>query len=77
MNIILYNISIIFLIIGIILMIIYISNINCTCKQIPKLTEDIYDDKVSNTYKKMFKDSSVWTGYNDIDINEKPIKIYV
>ncbi len=77
MNIILYNISVIFLIIGIILMIIYLSKINCECNQIPIPTEDIYDDKVSNTYKKMFKEPSVWTGYNNIDVNEKTTKIYI
>ena len=77
MNIILYNISVIFLMIGIILMIIYLSKINCECNHIPIPTEDIYDDKVSNTYKKMFKEPSVWTGYNNIDVNEKTTKIYI
>ncbi len=58
-------------------MIIYLSKINCECNQTLKPTEYIYEDKVSNTYKKMFKEPSIWTGYNDIDVNEKPIKIYV
>ena len=74
---ILYNISVIFLIIGIILMIIYLSKINCECNHTQNTIKDIYDDKISNTYKKMFKDPSVWTGYNDIDVNEKSTKIYV
>ena len=77
MNIILYNISVIFLIIGVILMIIYLSKINCDCNYVKPPSEDIYDEKVSNTYKKMFKEPSVWTGYNNMDINEKPTKIYV
>ena len=58
-------------------MIIYLSKINCECNHIQNTTRYIYDDKISNTYKKMFKEPSVWTGYNDIDVNEKPIKIYV
>ncbi len=77
MNAILYNIAVIFLIIGIILMIIYLSKINCNCNNIKLPINDIYDDRVSKTYQKMFKEPSVWTGYNNIDVNEKTTKLYV
>ena len=38
---------------------------------------DIWDYRVSEDYRKMFKEPSVWQGYQSFDPNEKPQKIYV
>jgi len=80
---IIFNISLIILSLGFILMVIYITIIitkNTTeipKIEIPKMTCDtnineniIYDDRPSITYKKMFEQPSVGFGYQDFDKND-------
>ena len=72
MKFILYNLSIVLLSLGFILMIIYITFIITLNNFIPK-KEDyslIYDDKPSMIYKKMFENPEVGFGYKDFDIND-------
>ena len=38
---------------------------------------DIYDYKVSEAYKKMFSQPSIWIGYQDFDPRDFTDKIYV
>jgi len=90
MNHILYNISLLILVVGIILMTVYITKASnngfkTSDKQILdkrlKLTDkpyqSIYDYKVNKEYQKMFSQPSIWMGYQDYDPKEKSQKIYV
>ena len=93
MNHILYNISLIILSFGIILLTVYItkassngfktSDVILMEQQLERqrrgLTneENIYDYRPSKVYKKMFSNPSVWLGYSDFDENEIKNKIYV
>ena len=91
MNHILYNISLVILATGIILITIYITkasnngyltydkqilNKQLGLREI-KSNKTIYDYKVNKEYKKMFSQPSVWMGYQDFDPMEKTDKIYV
>ena len=89
MNHILYNISILILGFGIILMTVYITK--ATNKQFKNNqnnqnrqyqtgiaeTGDIYDSRPSKTYSKMFSQPSLWLGYQEFDSNENTEKIYI
>jgi len=90
MNHIIHNISIIILTVGIIMMVVYVtkaSNNNfLTSEQMlmrrramhPKESgETIYDYKVSKAYKKMFSEPSVLFGYQTLDPENMPEKLYV
>jgi hypothetical protein len=90
MNHILYNISLVILVIGIILMTVYITKatnngyltyhkqiLNKRAKIIGKPHQSIYDYKVNKEYQKMFSQPSIWMGYQDFDAKEKSQKIYV
>lgn len=80
MNHILYNISLIILFIGIIMMTIYItkaSDVNYMTneKEIlmrqnlnkPESVNNIYDYKISKAYKNMFSNPSIWMEYTEFD----------
>lgn len=86
MNHILYNISILILGFGIILMTVYITK--ATNKQFKNEqhkqtrtdiieTGDIYDSRPSKTYAKMFSQPSLWLDYQAFDPNDKTDKIYI
>jgi hypothetical protein len=91
MNHILYNISILILGFGIILMTVYITKATTKNNQIINLnglsnrrhqsgiteTGEIYDSRPSKTYSKMFSQPSLWLGYQEFDANENTEKIYV
>lgn len=82
MNTIIYNIALIILSLGFILMVIYITMIltkkstsklnTTTCINNNKLDTNnlIYDDRPSITYVKMFNQPSVGFGYKDFDVND-------
>jgi hypothetical protein len=77
---IIYNISLVILTGGVILMIVYITMIitkksinstSCTpCPLNHSNLNQIYDDRPSITYKKMFNNFEVGFGYQDFDIND-------
>lgn len=90
MNHILYNISLLILVVGIILMTVYITKasnngfqtsdkqiLNKRLKLTDKPYQSIYDYKVNKEYQKMFSQPSIWMGYQDYDPKEKSQKIYV
>jgi len=90
MNHILYNISLVILVIGIILMTVYITKasnnnyltyhkqlLNNRGKTKNKQYQSIYDYKVNKEYQKMFSQPSIWMGYQDFDAKDKPQKIFV
>ena len=82
MNPVIFNISLIILSLGFILMVIYITiiltkkNIKCNnlCDNNTKIntnnTNLIYDDRPTITYVKMFQNSSVGFGQQDFDAND-------
>jgi hypothetical protein len=72
MNHILYNISIIILFFGIILMVIYITKATHIPPLKPtgirkKYNNDIYDDNPSQIFKPMFNQPSTWSGYESVE----------
>jgi hypothetical protein len=90
MNHIIHNISVIILTIGIIMMVVYVTkatnNNFLTSEQMlmrrnaMKPTESdgtVYDYKVSKAYKKMFSEPSVLLGYQTLDPENMPQKLYV
>ena len=90
MNHIIHNISVIILTIGIIMMVVYVtkaSNNNFLTseqelmrRRAMKPTESdgtVYDYKVSKAYKKMFSEPSVLFGYQTLDPENMPQKLYV
>jgi hypothetical protein len=90
MNHILYNISLLILVVGIILITVYITKasnngfqtldkqiLNKRLKLTDKPYQSIYDYKVNKEYQKMFSQPSIWMGYQDYDPKEKSQKIYV
>lgn len=92
MNHILYNISLIVLIIGIILMTVYITKVSSfkyltqeeilMMKYNQKLKNvydigDIYQYKVTNEYNKMFNQPSLWFGYQYFDPQDQTDKLYI
>jgi hypothetical protein len=79
MNNILYNISLLILFIGSIMMTIYITKslyVNCMISE-QNPTEDIYDYKVSKAYNKMFSQPSIWLGYQEFDSEYQTEKLYI
>ena len=81
---ILYNISLIILFAGIIMMTIYITKAYgfnyMTNKQNLRRKEpvqNIYDYRVSKAYEKMFSQPSIWLGYQDFDPEYQPEKLYI
>lgn len=68
---------------GIIMMTVYItkaSGINyMTNNQLSlmKHKENIYDYRVSEVYKKMFSQPSIWLGYQDFDPEYQTEKLYI
>jgi hypothetical protein len=84
MNHLLYNISIVMLLIGILMLTYYLtkaynnqSNINNTdinddTENTPSLDE-IYNMRPSKTFKVMFNEPSIWQGYETIDNKNKPL----
>jgi hypothetical protein len=90
MNHILYNISLIILFAGIIMMTIYItkaSGINYMTNEQKLLmkqnlrrkepVQNIYDYRVSKAYEKMFSQPSIWLEYQDFDPEYQTEKLYV
>jgi len=86
MNHLLYNISIIMLLIGILMLTYYLtkaynsqSNINNTDinnntynEKLPSL-DDVYNMRPSKTFKVMFNEPSIWQGYETIDNKNTPL----
>ena len=72
MNHLLYNISVIIIIIGIIFLTNALSNTNqvCNCKKEKKYKKVITKDYPSKVFNKMFDSPSVWMGYSDTDSKE-------
>jgi hypothetical protein len=90
MNHILYNISLIILFIGIIMMTVYITkasdfNYMTNAQKIlmnqnlikTKPVENIYDYRVSKAYENMFLQPSIWLGYQEFDPTFKTEKLYI
>lgn len=80
MNNILYNISLLILFIGSIMITIYItkaSYINCIMANEQELPQNIYDYRVSKVYNKMFSQPSIWLGYQEFDPEYKTEKLYI
>ena len=88
MNHIIHNISIIILTVGIIMMVVYVtkaSNNNFLTTEQKLMQrrkptdpeETVYDYKVSKAYKKMFSEPSVLFGYQTLDPENMPQKLYV
>jgi len=90
MNYILYNISLIILFIGIIMMTVYItkaSNFNYMTNKQKLLirqnlrrkepVQNIYDYRVSKEYEKMFTQPSIWLGYQDFDPEHQTEKLCI
>jgi len=90
MNHIIHNISVIILTIGIIMMVVYVTkatnNNFLTNEQMlmrrnamkpTESGETVYDYKVSKAYKKMFSEPSVLFGYQTLDPDNMPQKLYV
>ena len=79
MNHLLYNISIVMLLIGTLMLTYYLTkvyntnNINLTDIKEPDITlNNIYDNRPSQTFKVMFNEPSIWQGYETIN-NDKPL----
>jgi len=90
MNHILYNISLIILFVGIIMMTIYITKISShnymTTDNKLQMSQplrrrqpvrEIYDYKISKEYEKMFLQPSIWFGYQDFDPEFNTEKLYI
>jgi hypothetical protein len=77
MNNLLYNISLLILGLGIILMIVYISRvtggkrINIVPSDIQNDFVDVFNERPSQRFKKMFEQPPIWTGYEDWDPKNK------
>ena len=78
MNHILYNISIVMLLVGMLMLTYYltkaynISQSNCNINNYEKsmTLEEVYNQRPSNIYKSMFNDPSIWQGYEQINTNK-------
>lgn len=83
MNNIIHNISMCILISGIILLLIYITrinkldNINIDNEIKYTSNKDIYNARVSNTFKKMFIAPAITQSYHAFDVNDKTDKLYI
>lgn len=75
MNHILYNISIVMLLVGMLMLTYYLtkaynlpqSNCNISNYDKPITLDKVYDQRPSNIYKAMFNEPSIWQGYEQID----------
>ena len=83
MNSILYNLSILILGTGIIMITIYITKVNNNGYILHvqdvlriKNENDIYNDKPSNVFKTMFLESSIIQDYQTFNANDKTEKLY-
>ena len=85
MNSILYNLSILILGTGIIMITIYITKVNNNSYILPaqdglriknENENDIYNDKPSNVFKTMFLESSIVQDYQTFNVNNKTEKLY-
>jgi hypothetical protein len=90
MNHIIYNFALIILFVGIVLMTIYITRATMT-KFMPKEqqllelqqvrrrepTQNIFDYRISKTYRDMFYQPSIWLGYQDFNPEFNTDKLYV
>lgn len=92
MNHILYNLSLLILMVGIILLTVYVtkasgngfkttqeillSNENAPNKNLTQ-SDSVYDFRPSKLYNGMFSQPSVWFGYSDFDESNLMDKIYV
>lgn len=90
MNHIIYNLALIILFAGIIMMTVYITraslfNFMTTDKlslvrasqQRINPSKTIYDYYISKEYEKMFSQPSIWLGYQDFDPNYEPTKLLI
>jgi hypothetical protein len=85
MNSILYNLSILILGTGIIMLTIYITKVNNNGYispiqnglRIKNNENDIYDDKPSDVFKSMFLESSIIQDYQTFNVNDKTDKLYI
>jgi len=90
MNHIIYNISLLILVIGIILMTIYITKasnngylnyyknkLNQYRNKLIRRSQTIYDYSINKEYQKMFSQPSLWMGYQTFDQKDKIGKIFV
>ena len=81
MNPLLYNIALIMLLVGILMLTYYLTkayNINnsiiSTDDRIPETTlDDLYDERPSKKFKVMFNEPSIWQGYETIDNKLLPL----
>ncbi len=79
MNNILYNISLIILCLGIILITVYVTKATSTnqeCKPYKPYNPylNVYNDRPTKTYKNMFLQSEPWLGYETYDPNQPSSK---
>jgi hypothetical protein len=90
MNLLIYNISLLILFSGIIMMTVYITrattNNFMTSEQKLLMNQNlrrkepvanIYDYRVSEAYEKMFSQPSIWLGYQDFDPEYQTEKIFI
>ena len=87
MNSILYNLAILILGTGIIMITIYITKVNNNGYTMYKQNglrvknneneNDIYNEKSSDIFKKMFSESSILQDYQTFNINDKTNKLYI
>ena len=88
MNHLIYNISVIIIIIGTILVTVYVTRAtsNSYINQPKRLgmeneglrhKYDIYENKINTTYKKLFNDPEIWSSYKSFDTSDQTDKIYV
>ena len=77
MNHLLYNFSVIIIILGIVILTnsLSINSVKCKCKLNKKnKTKPIDKDIPSKVFDNMFDEPSVWMGYSDLDSNEFKLK---
>ncbi len=51
--------------------------LNSNGEHLPDINANVYYNRPSQTYKKMFNDASIWMNYHEFDPEEKTDKIYV
>ena len=72
----LYTFSVFLLLVGIILLAYNNNNMTPNDKTI-KTKSNIYDYRVSKTFKNMFSEPEIWLGYKSYDPSELTDKIYI
>ena len=82
MNHLLYNISIVMLLIGILMLTYYLTKAynlpqpnNCNINNYDKdiSLDEVYSQKPSDIYKVMFNEPSIWQGYQQINSKQLPL----